>query len=661
MLYHIFKHKFKSITTNIDYKFDRLALFRILFIAITLIFVVFGFLLRNISSTNIDNLSMKTRFIFSSLFLITFLLSYRVNFIKNNLDLFFIFCLYIMTLHLIYLGYISNYRIDIYLSIVVIILTSNLIIKSKKRLFYYNIITMLSLLFAIFLTSLSNINKIVLSIFIVLAIEITRILSTITLKMESKLRHNNEILHFALESSGSGVWDYNFKTNKACISPQIKKMLGIDNDSPDLKYKNWSKLIHPNDLKETCKKFHDHLEGKSPIFTTEYRVKQSDKTYKWFLTQGKVMSRDNEGQPIRIVGTIADIDERKKAEERLKYCSMHDDLTGLYNRAFFEEELERLNTKRQLPLTLILGDANGLKMVNDTFGHQDGDIFLKDVATILKKACREEDIIARIGGDEFAIILPKVKENEAKKIIQRIKSECEIQNKGVINPTISLGYATKTSHQQNIEKIYEKADKMMYKNKMSESKDIKNSIISNLKETLEERTNETKEHNNRMKKLSLIIGKKIGLKEKELSELEMLATLHDIGKIAVPDRLLKKREKLSKSEFETIQKHCEIGFRIASTTPQLSSIAEPILSHHEHWDGNGYPRQLQGTNIPLISRIVSIVDSYDAMTHDRPYRKALSKDEAIKELKRCSGKQFDPKLTKIFIEIISNYTEVKSA
>jgi len=353
-----------------------------------------------------------------------------------------------------------------------------------------------------------------------------------------------------------------------------------------------------------------------------------------------------------VVAVYDDVTNRKKAEENLKYLSFHDKLTGLYNRASFEEELVRLNTPRQLPISIAMGDANALKLINDAFGYRQGDRLLVRIAKILKKCCRKEDIIARWGGDEFIALLPKTTEEDAIKLLDRIRGACQSTIGQKIPVSVSIDISTKTKKSQNIQDIVKEAEDRMHQRKLIESRNIQNSIVSSLEATLWERSHETEEHGERLKRLALKLGRTVRLAPNKLDELELLSTLHDIGKIGIEDNILTKPGKLTKKEWKAIRRHPEIGYKIAQSSPQLLRIADGILYHHEWWDGTGYPSGLKGENIPVVSRILAIVDAYDVMTHSRVYKKVITKDEAIEELKRCSGTQFDPKLIDKFIDII---------
>ena len=359
----------------------------------------------------------------------------------------------------------------------------------------------------------------------------------------------------------------------------------------------------------------------------------------------------------RIYGEViifCDITEEKYAEDEIRYLSYHDRLTNLYNRTFFEEEIRRLDVKRQHPITIIMGDCNGLKITNDVFGHFEGDRLLVKTAEILVNSIRQEDIVARWGGDEFVIVLPKTDEKTANEIRDRIHRACEHTEAHPIKPSLALGSATKTDASQKIETILKEAEERMYRHKLLEGKSARNSIISSFEKMLHERNFETEEHAKRMQEMAKAFGLSLGLSDYELDNLCLLAALHDIGKIGIPDYILLKQGLLSKDEWTSMKKHPEIGYNIANATSELNNIADLILHHHERWDGTGYPEGLKGEEIPKLSRILSIIDAYDVITHARPYKEPLSKKEALDEIMHCSGTQFDPDLAKSFIRLMKN-------
>lgn len=364
--------------------------------------------------------------------------------------------------------------------------------------------------------------------------------------------------------------------------------------------------------------------------------------------------KDAAGNLYGVVLVFRDVTEEKKQHEEIMHLSYHDKLTGLYNRAFFEKELHRLENEAKFPISIIVGDVNGLKITNDVFGHVKGDLLLKTISKILKKSCRKNDIIARWGGDEFSVILPNTGYQTALDICNLIKATCYQYKTTPMQPSIALGLDTKEEVSQSLLTTIKKAEDRMYRNKLLESKSKQGGTVSSLKRTLFEKSYETEEHALRLVDLSQKIGKALGLHENELDDLKLLASLHDIGKVAISDFILTKPGKLTEEEWEEMKRHSEIGFRIAQSAIELSHISEYILCHHERWDGTGYPQGRSGETIPLLSRIIAIVDSFDVMTHIRSYKDKMNKDEALNEIKKCSGTQFDPVLAELFIGLMTD-------
>ncbi len=360
-----------------------------------------------------------------------------------------------------------------------------------------------------------------------------------------------------------------------------------------------------------------------------------------------------DGSARSVMMVARDITERKKAEDHIRYVSFHDSVTGLYNRAYFEEEIQRLGAGRSLPVSFIIGDVNNLKLVNDTFGHGEGDLLLKTIADILRNTCRNEDIIARWGGDEFAVILPSTPAATADDICARIKREAEASDNNSVAPSIALGFAEKTLPEDNIYRVMQKAEEQMYENKLAESRKNQEIVLSSLMRRVRGKWPDLDNHVERAVELALGFAKNLGFSDSQMEDLVLFISFHDIGKAVVPDYLLCKPVLLSQSEWETVKRHPEAGYRITSTFGETARIAEAILSQREWWDGSGYPRGLKGKEIPFLSRVFSIIDTYDTITHERPYERIFTREQAVAEIHRYSGKQFDPELVKSFISYIS--------
>ncbi len=377
---------------------------------------------------------------------------------------------------------------------------------------------------------------------------------------------------------------------------------------------------------------------------------------------GDILEVIIKGVPVIIDGDVtggyiifSDITKKKEYENQLQYLSLYDHLTGIYNRAYFDKVIERLNNDRKHPLSIIVIDINDMKLINDTLGHDAGDNLLKTCANILKNSISENDIVARIGGDEFVLILPETPQNNAIEVARKITKNISDYKKD--NPetplNVSIGIATTVDEKQPLMEIFKQADNDMYRDKLSSSKRSRGDIVNTLLNTLAERDFITGGHAERMSRMSKKLGETLGLLPRQLNDLVLLSHVHDLGKVGVPDNILFKPGKLNQDEWEQMKKHPEIGHRIAQSSADLKHISELILYHHERWDGTGYPQGLKGEEIPIECRIMTIVDAFDAMTNVRPYRNALTIQEAVDELKRCSGTQFDPHLIDFFIKLIS--------
>jgi diguanylate cyclase (GGDEF)-like protein/PAS domain S-box-containing protein len=373
---------------------------------------------------------------------------------------------------------------------------------------------------------------------------------------------------------------------------------------------------------------------------------------------------DRQGNITGIVASMEDITIRKQMEAQLKYLSLHDKLTGLYNRTLFEREMSRLRTGRYSPVGIIMCDIDGLKLVNDTLGHKQGDQLLLLASKLIKSCFREQDVVARIGGDEFAILLAKTSQAELENSCRILRetigkySGPELRN---IPISISVGFAIKSGFRVNMTDLFKEADNNMYREKLHHQQSVRSSIVQTLVKAMEVRDFITEGHADRMQGLAEEFARKLGITEEKIADLRLLAHFHDIGKVGIPDRILCKAGPLTEEERSEMQRHCEIGHRIAHSATDLVVIADLILKHHEWWNGAGYPLGLKGKEIPIECRIISIVDAYDAMTNDRPYRRAMSHERAAAEIKSCAGEQFDPDLVVKFLQLFNHKEEKRDS
>lgn len=355
---------------------------------------------------------------------------------------------------------------------------------------------------------------------------------------------------------------------------------------------------------------------------------------------------------------IRDVTARKQMEENMEFLREKDPMTDVYNRAYFENGIMRMQTGALHNVGMFICDVDGLKLINDTLGHRQGDELLKKVAELLDSGVKKPEYVARIGGDEFAVVLVEATKERMENLEQYYRKRVIQYNDE--NPqlplSLSVGWALETE-EVNIEVLFKTADNNMYRQKMHQRKSVRGSIVQIMMKALEEKDHITEGHADRVGELMELMGSRLNLPRGAVADLRLLAKFHDIGKVGISDSILKKPGKLTEDENVIMRQHCEIGFRIAKSSPDLEPIADWILMHQEHWDGGGYPLGVSGEHIPVQCRILSIVDAFDAMTSDRPYRKAMPANEALEELRRGAGNQFDPQLVDIFIAIMEEQPE----
>jgi diguanylate cyclase (GGDEF)-like protein/putative nucleotidyltransferase with HDIG domain len=397
--------------------------------------------------------------------------------------------------------------------------------------------------------------------------------------------------------------------------------------------------IFPAMKEENRMKLQDTANSGDPVRFDSYQ----EKSGKFYET---IVFRPREGQLAIIIN---DTTKRVESEKKLQYMADHDLLTDLYNRHYFDYKLRKTDVPDNLPLTYIVGDINGIKLVNDSFGYATGDEMIRRVADAFRQSCPDEEVF-RLGGDEFAVLMTGKGVQEAEDRIQKIKSTISEIRVGALAVSVSFGYRIKSSPEESMAEVIKNAEDAMYSRKTYESPGVRGKTIEAIVTTLHEKNKREEEHSRRVSELCEKIGRAMNLSEDDVKQLRMAGLLHDIGKIGIPETVLNKEGSLATEERQEIQKHPEIGYRILSTVNSLSELAEYVLAHHERIDGMGYPKGLAGDEIPLKACIIGVADAYDAMISYRTYRKSLTKEEAIGELNRCSGTQFHPECVQALIQ-----------
>ena len=346
-----------------------------------------------------------------------------------------------------------------------------------------------------------------------------------------------------------------------------------------------------------------------------------------------------------------------KTDGRIQGHNMRDNLTGLYDRTFFNAELERVRQEDIVNFGFIMADLNGLKLINNTFGHQKGDEMIVEAAQILKDICGEKGEVIRIGGGEFAIFVYDCKQEDLERLCADIKNACSKYSDRIIPLSISCGISLRQEVGHSVRVLYRQAEGSMYSSKLLENNSAQNQVMTSLTEMLRARSPDIAEHAKRVVIIAAIMGKKLELTSAEYDKLLLLALMHDIGVIAIPDNIMHKPMSLDEEEWRVMRTHCEVGCRIAMASNELSFIANEICCHHERWDGAGYPYGYEGEQIPLLSRIINVVDSFEALTNERVYKDAVKRGEAYAELKKTAGAQHDPGIVKIFMELFENLSD----
>ncbi len=478
---------------------------------------------------------------------------------------------------------------------------------------------------------------------------------TARIELRNSLKNSELRLQQAQEIGKVGSWEFLLDKNIMWASDQAYKIYGLTKEGEFFDREAIQRMAYIDERERLNKEFVDLVTNEKPYEIT-YRLNSGDGKVKYIYSNASLF-KDASGKPEKIIGVIQDVTNSKQKEMELEFAANNDFLTGLYNRRHYEESLAKYDVPDNYPLTIVMADINGLKLINDAFGHKSGDKILVSAANIMSESCRENDLLARIGGDEFVLVLNNTDEIETEEIIKAINDKAQKIKIESIPLSISFGYKTKRNNNDNIQDIFRAAEDLMYREKLVEIPSMRSGAIETILTTLNEKDKYSEIHSRSVSNISEKIAKKYGLERQEISEIKTAGLLHDIGKIIIQESILKKEGKLTTEEYEIMKTHSEIGFRILNSISNMRNISNIVLNHHERWDGKGYPRGISSNEIPLQSRIIAIADSFDAMISERSYREILSKEEALAEIIKNSGTQFDPRLVAIFR---SNFDDISS-
>jgi diguanylate cyclase (GGDEF)-like protein/PAS domain S-box-containing protein len=415
-------------------------------------------------------------------------------------------------------------------------------------------------------------------------------------------------------------------------------------------------ITHPEDVEQNSISFDKLLLGEIPRFQTETRYVRADGRVVWGLVNVSLV-RDCGGDAHYAIGQVQDMTDRKRAQEQLAYQALHDPLTGLPNRRRLLADLEQrlAEATRAQPMVLLLFDLDGFKAYNDTFGHPAGDSLLIRLGRNLTGALGDRGTPYRMGGDEFCVMATL--EPGAPEGIERIAllSTDALSERGEgFVVTASYGSVLLPTEATSSADALRRADQRMYARKSLGSRVSPGRQSTDvLLRVLSERSPALGIHLNRVTELCRAVAMKFAMPDDELAWLLQAASLHDVGKTAIPDEILNKPAPLDDEEWEFVRRHPLIGERILSAAPALAQAAKLVRSSHERFDGRGYPDGLAGEGIPLATRIIAVCDAFDAMTSSRRYRTAMSAEGALSELRRGAGTQFDPLVVDAFRAVVA--------
>lgn len=468
------------------------------------------------------------------------------------------------------------------------------------------------------------------------------------------LEASNSQLQLILDSTAEAIYGIDLAGNCTFCNRSSIALLGYG-DAQDLLGKNMHQLLHhttrdgkPFPLQD-CKVYQaiQHGHGYAADDEVFWKADQSafDVAYHAYpqIKNGKVVGG---------VITFMDITEHREHEDKIRYLNEHDALTGLFNRRVLEHRLNEMDKPENWPLSVIFADINGLKLTNDIFGHAAGDELIQKSAQILAQSCREKDVVARIGGDEFVILLPSTSKANAHKLLERIREGFAGARVAAVKCSISLGVETKTDSDLSLAEILANAENAMYKDKTVNRHAVQKDAIDTIVETLHGRSERERFHSRSVSELCARLGRALNLNETQIKTLERAGYLHDIGKIAFDDKTVA-GERLDEDEMEAMQQHAIVGYRILNLFDETLDLSEYVYSHHERWDGKGYPRGLKGEQIPLLSRIVAITETYDRVLHRGDLPLEQRREQALGVIRNAAGTQFDPNIAAEFLSMMA--------
>jgi len=467
----------------------------------------------------------------------------------------------------------------------------------------------------------------------------------ISMEEEFKRREASLMAMFEQAAVGMSYGPHKLLTN---VNQKYCDIVGYSKD--ELKQMTYIDITHPEDVKKDVDYFEQLLKGEISTYTIEKRLVKKNSDILWVnLTVSNVPQAYGE---IYVLAVIEDINERKNAEISMHYLNYHDQLTGCYNRRYYEESTQKLDKPSSYPLSLVMVDADGLKLVNDSLGHLYGDQLLILIAKCLKETVQDSGDIYRIGGDEFVLALPNTSKEDAYEIIDKIHQNLKNLSVGDFNISVSCGCATKTHASQFILDVFSEAEDEMYREKLLNSQNTIQKTLDHVLNILFDRSIFERSHASHVVDYCHKMAEGLNYSYTDKEMLLKAAFIHDIGKIGIDPKILEKKDKLNDYEMKEMHRHSEIGYRILNSSNHFSDISMIVLAHHEKWDGTGYPKGLRGKEIPEFAQIIALAETYDVLISKDSYKESISRSDAFNELLNQSDKQFNPELVIQFVNII---------
>ncbi|NCC63191.1 MAG: diguanylate cyclase [Spirochaetia bacterium] len=471
-------------------------------------------------------------------------------------------------------------------------------------------------------------------------------------KNEALLLYEKTLFETTLMSVGDGVISTEANGNVQFMNKVAETLTGWQfSEAKELHSSEVFKTLYGDERHQCPDPVQLALEEKKTITLDEDTILIARDGFERFISVSAAPILDTKQQVSGVVLVFRDSTDQRKKQSEMLNLSITDALTTLPNRRFYDKAKQKLDDEPYYPLSLVLADVNGLKLTNDAFGHKTGDELLCKVSEVLRKTCRESDIVSRIGGDEFILLLPQTDALHAQTIVKRINAALKKEEIKGIHVSVSFGIAVKHEKDEPYEETFKIAEDAMYQDKLTLSQDFKKRVICSLQQRLYSYDQSLKEHSEMVGNLCALFAKELGFSAERVEEMRLAGIYHDLGKIALnPAVYTKNFETLTQSEKAEFKRHSEIGYNILRSVGSYAVFAEAVLYHHEKWDGSGYPQGLKGEAIPLEAQILSLCNFYADLIGPSLIRTKITEEEAITLLLDRKNLFYKSEMVTIFID-----------